>query len=529
MAQSRHALAAVAVVSLLLLAGCGSIAGGGPSVSNPEADVTDGTPVIAFNYSVDDYATVLLEAPSGEVINEGTLEPDQSSGVLRMGEPAEGTYKLILQTGGETAAETSVSFNGSDPSVESTSAIWEGNSLQEAEVTVQNSGDLPMKVSEVAISTEEITVDEAYAYEWVAPGEEKELSISPGFESIEATERGTFEGSVIVGTSGGIVDGSFSKNFEGANISIIDTSTEWNGGDLETATVSVENHGDLPTDVEATIESSGSEPLASSDQVAIAPGESKTLELWSLGTIYESTGGNVSLPVVVNSSVGFETTEITRDVSPANVELESVDTEWRNGGLMSVSYTVTNTGDVTTDLSASFETDGSEFGSSSQQIEGGSSATFTYSGSTYSDGAIFNAVSGGDFPVTVAIDSGDGTDSMTDTTTLGEPDVSISGTDTTFLDEYDSDQTELSSLSFDIQSTGEISLVYDEIRLTLDGSSRSDAPYSEVVLAPGASDPQNLFLSESIVVEQGSHQLEIELLHDGEVVASDIVNVSTGS
>ncbi|MBP1985953.1 hypothetical protein [Halolamina salifodinae] len=529
MAINRHALAAGAVVALLLLAGCGSIAGGGPSASSPEADVIDGTPVITFNYSVDDYTSVLLESPSGDVINEGTLEPNQSTGTLRMGEPVEGTYKIILQTGGETAAETSVSFNGSDASVETTSAVWERNSLQEAEVTVRNSGDLPMKVSEVALSTDDTTINEEYAYEWIAPGEEKRLSLSPSFESIEATERGTFEGTVIVGTSGGTVDGTFSKRFEGANLSITDTSAEWNGGNLETATVTVENSGDLPTEIEATIESSGTDPLATSDQIAIAPGESKTLELGSLGPIYESTGGNVSLPVVVNSSVGFETTKITHDVAPASVKLVSVNTEWRNGGLISVSYTVENTGDVATDFSVSFKTGGSEFGVSSQRIEGGSSATFTYSGTTYSNGPIFNAVSGGDFPVTVAIDSGDGSDSMTDTTTLGEPDVSVSGTDATFFDQYDSELTELSTLSFDIQSTGDIALVYDEVRITLDGSSRSKTLYSDTVVAPGGSETQYMTPSDSIAVEPGSYQMEIVLLFDGEEVASDTVTVSTGS
>jgi len=527
MVSSRHALATGAVVAFLLLAGCGGIAGGGPSVSSPEADVTNDVPVITFNYSVDDYATVLLESPGGEVINEGTVEPNNTQAALAMGEPREGTYKIILQTGGETAAETSVTFNGSDPSVESTSAVWEWNSLQEADITVQNSGDLPMKVSEVAISTEETTIDEEYAYEWVAPGEEKRLRISPAFESIEATERGTFEGSVIVGTSGGTVDGSFSKDFEGANISIKDTSTEWDGGDLEAATVTVENNGDLPTEVEATIEGSGSDSLASSYEVAIAPGDSTVLELRSLGSIYESTGGNVSLPVVVNSSAGFETTEITHEVAPANVELESVNTEWKNGGLMSISYTVENTGDVTADISVTFEADGSKFGSSRQQIDGGSSATFSYTESTYSDDPIFNALSGGDFPVTVMVDSGDGTDSMTDTTELGEPDVSISGTETTFFDQYDSDLTELSSLSFDVQSTGDISLVFNEIRITLDGSSRSDSFFTETVLAPGGSDTQYMTLSDSIAVEQGSHQLEITLLYDGEDVASETVTVST--
>lgn len=65
-------IAVVAIVATVALAGCAGIGGGsGQSFSEAQVGVAeDRGPVVAFNYSVNNYATVLLEGPDDNVLNE---------------------------------------------------------------------------------------------------------------------------------------------------------------------------------------------------------------------------------------------------------------------------------------------------------------------------------------------------------------------------------------------------------------------------------------------------------------------------
>jgi len=523
MVTNRQAAGVGAVTFLLLLAGCGGIAGGGPSVSGAEATVIDGTPAITFDYSVDDYATVLLESPDGEVINRDTVEPDNNQSALAMGQPTAGTYTLILQTDGETASEHEVTFEGGNASVTSVIPSWSGNSLQGVTLYIQNSGDLPVEVSGAEVSANGSTI-ESGAYEWIGPNGEGTISISPSYQAIEINEPGKVEGEVALDTSVGRVSGSFSKVFGGANISITDTSMTWDGDRLEEVTVTVENDGDLPTVVEPEVRR-GSETLASARDEEIPPGESVEFEITSFGGIYKATSsGNVSLSLVANSSSGFETTELTHYIEPASVELVSMSPTWENGKLTEVTYTLENSGGAETDFSTTLSAAGEEFGDVSGSIEGDSKESFSYE-ATYGD-YLYAATEGGSIPVEVSVTSDGETFSETETEEFDGLSTSLSNLGVSAYDQYDSDQKEVSSVTFDVANTGDTVLMYDSIRVTIDGESWTKSLYNAESLEPGESAYQSLRPEKTVSVSGGEHQLEITFLHDGEEVTTETTTVT---
>jgi hypothetical protein len=136
---------------LLAVAGC--MGSSGPSVSNAQAEVTeDNAPMMAFDYSVNDYSIVLLEGTDNEIINEKELSPENNHSSIYMGEPREGEYKLVIQQGDETKTTKSVTFDGPDAKVANVEAKWSGNTVKSVVVTVENKGDLPAGVANASCS-----------------------------------------------------------------------------------------------------------------------------------------------------------------------------------------------------------------------------------------------------------------------------------------------------------------------------------------------------------------------------------------
>ncbi|MGQ4557672.1 hypothetical protein [Halobellus sp. GM3] len=525
--RNGHLSAIILVCSLIFLAGCGSVVGG-PSVSDPRTDTIEGQPAIVFNYSVDDYSDVLLTGPDGDVINEGTLEPDDDSGALLMSTVKPGTYSIVIQQGGETALEEEITFEGSEASVTSVEGNWSGNRLRNAEVTIENTGDLPAGVTNATISVRDTTVTDPTFYYWIAPGDSRTVSIAPMFGSVGVDEAGPARVAVDMESTNGNISGEFSRTFQGPNLEITNQSANWDGEVLESSTVTVQNTGDLPTSAEVEIYD-GNEELASTLGGTIEPGESVVFEPSSLGPIYEAeSGGEVQLSIVVNSSSGTTTGEFTRSVSPADLSFDSITPTWQNGQLSEVEFTVTNTGDASTNFNAELNVRGESVSDSEVSIAGQNTETFAFTPGSFS-GPLYTVTSGGEVPITVSIETDSQTLSESASERFEDPQAEFSNVDPLFMTQYDSDNEELSSLSFSVRNSGSVALVYDSIRIEIDGTDRTDSPYSSVQVLPGEEIPATVLLSNGISVSSGSHDLTIELRNGGETVVQETVSVSTES
>jgi len=138
----------------------------------------------------------------------------------------------------------------------------------------------------------------------------------------------------------------------------------------------------------------------------------------------------------------------------------------------------------------------------------------------------YAADSGGEYEVTLTLQTEDGPVSATDTVEFDGTDYRIFDVDTVFFDEYDSSNSELSSVSFSVENEGDISLRYDSIEFEIDGTSQTDNPYGTRAVEPGSSRIEYLSTSDDVVVDQGSHELTIRLIRDGDTVASETTIVT---
>jgi len=520
----------VLLALVVLLAGCSALQDApnpssgeesGPSISDPRADVIQGQPYLLFNYNVEDYREVLLQHPDGNVIKRATLEPNRSSSRFEMDSPSSGTYKLILQKDGETVTEQNATFNGGNPVVQSTRADWSGNSLQEASLTVENRGDLPVRVSDPTVEVYETSV-QSTSRTWIGPNETATVTVTPSYEELIVQRPGDARGTISVDTRSESLSGSFEVTFEPANLTIAEVDPTWQGNSLSSTTVVVENIGDLPTSAELLLTNNGRDVATSTEQTVPA-GASTEFRL-SRGTLFEqTTGGRVELGVVVDSADGFTEETITHYAEPANLSVETVETDWQNGELYSVTATVSNTGGVSAEFTPSLTVNGespdTDIGGSSFSIGANSSSSITFERAGYGEDALYWAFTGGEFPATVSIESSAGSASKTETTAFEGPEGELTGADPLFLSEYQSDNVELSSIGFSTRNLGDISLDYDSVRITIDGVSQTESLAFAESISPGGSESENLYL-DGISVSPGEHELTIELRHQGETIAT---------
>ncbi|MFC3476294.1 CARDB domain-containing protein [Halobacterium litoreum] len=526
--RAKLVLALVAIGALVALAGCSGIMGsGGPSVSDPAIQMSeDDEPVLAFNYSVNDYSKVLLEGPSGTVLNSGEVSPENNRTGFYLYDPKGGEYTVVLQQGGDTKATKSVTFDGPNAEVQSVEANWSGNKVQNVKVTVENSGDVPVQLMNATATARGDGVSETMLYEWVPAGTTETVNITSSYGASMAIEKpGDVRGSVEVNTTDSTLTGSFEKTFEGPKLSIVDVTDNWNGNTFETADVTVKNTGDLPTSAEVLV-NYGDETVGSSYDKDLPAGATVNFEASALGYIYQAeSGGNLTFDVVLNSSSGFKTEQITHEVEGASVQLQSMKTAWQEGELTGVPFSARNNGAVESEFDAKVLVNGEQVATETFWLDPKTSSEFSIEAGYFSDPLYAPSGDGGTYNVTLQI-SGDGwTDSESTEATFTGVEGEILDVSTMSFSNYDSNTSDLSSVDFTLRNTGDVPMDYDSVRLKVDGVSNtlSESPISS--LSPGSSN--TVYLSPDITIEDGSHQLTVEVLDGGEVVASTSTTIST--
>ncbi|WP_256948995.1 hypothetical protein [Halorubrum ezzemoulense] len=525
MAINRNHILAVTLV--VLLAGCGGLAGiGGPSISDTEATVVEGQPVLVFDYEIDDFATALLEGPNGNVLYETRIEPEKNTSTLYMGQPQGGEYRILIREGGETLTTETLEFDGPELVLTDVSDNWSSNSLESVEVTIENTGDLPARIER---GTYQVDENEAVSYisETVEPNESVSGSISPGFGVTEFEEPGLVEGDLTVETSVGNLSGEFSRDLKPASLSIAGVNPVWSSNALEEVIVRVRNSGDVPTEANVSVEHQGEEAAVTGVGI-VDSGELVRFEATPFFNPYEvQSGGEAQFDVFVNSPSGRVSDEFTRDIAGADVSIESVDSTWESGRLTQVQYTADNAGEIEAEYDMTVEVNGETVSEGEVTIPPEGVSGQTLAEDSFTTSLDYAAASGGEYEVTVTLDTGDGTVSASDTVEFEGIDSTISEVDTTFFDQYDSNSSELSSVDFSVRNDGDIALRYDSVEIEIGGASRTDDPYGTQELEPGSSSMEYVSVRDSIVVDSGSHDLTIRLLLDGDTVASETTTVST--
>ncbi|GGL25996.1 hypothetical protein GCM10009037_07040 [Halarchaeum grantii] len=529
MVRFRAVLLVTLIGAMVLTAGCSGVLDSGPSVSNTQTQLTEYGPAIEFNYSVSDYSQVLLQRPDGEVVTDDTIEPNQSSSALLMGDPQPGTYKLIVQQGGETVVTKEVTFDGPNAHVREVNANWSGSVLHDVSVTIENTGDLPFYVKSGTVSVRDASVNGSL-YEWIPANTTETVTVSPSFGALVVEESGDVRGQVSIRAANETFTDTFAKSFEGPNLKVVNTSSQWNGDTLTHVTATVKNTGDMGTTATAAVYHGEEQRAIDGFGTRIAAGETVQYDISSFSYIYRATsGGDVDLSLVVNSSAGFTTTPLSHSVTGADVTITSLTPNWQNGVLQNLKFTATNEGDVESEFTAYITVGGEEIASPTYRIGGGETATFSYGdGLSSGYGPIYTVTSGGDVDVTVSVSTPGSTGTSEKTASASFEDVSASiNADATFYEQMNGNDYELSSLDVDIQNTGGLPVSYDSIEIEVDGATRSESLYSTQSIASGSSATEYLSFTDAIVVSDGSHDVTIRLKNGGETVLSDTVTVST--
>lgn len=516
--MKRRVAISLVLVVIIGLSGCSTGIIGGPLVSDTETGVTsNGVPYLGFQYSVDDYATVLLENPDHQIVDEREVSPDENRSALAFSDPKAGTYTLVVRKGGETKVEKEIEFEGPDLQISSVDTKWSGTTLEAIDIAIENNGDLPVRLSEGSYTARGQTVTEESMYEWVDVNSTNTVTLSASYgESVVIEEPGEVRGSVRLGTTNATLTESFSKTFEGPNLTIESTEPVWEANDLDSVHVTVRNTGDMPTTANASIEHAGT-TLSNSGAEPIAPGESTRLDITDWGYVYRSdSGGEVRLDLIVNGENEYLTETITHEVADASITIDSMSPNWENGHLRSVSVTVQNSGDVDGEPRIELQVDSEEISGYETFVSAGETREIEFGGGF---GDLYTALSGGTVEVSVVVSGPDGSDSVSKSKSFEGIDAEISNVDATFYGNFDSDTSDLYSVNFDVRNVGDTPVVYDSIEFEIDGVSTEESMYSEQSIDTGESVTE--YTSPDITVDNGEHTLTIRLLNDGETVASD--------
>jgi len=518
-----HTIGALAITAMVLLAGCSAL--GGPSVSDPQPAVSEnGQPYLAFDYSVDDYATALLEGPEGQIIAERKLSPDKNTTALPFSRPREGTYTIAIQQGGDTAVEKSVEFTGPETKIEDVEAHWSGSTLQSMDVTIKNDGDLPVRISNASVSARDQSMSESPLYQWVEANGTETVSLTSGYSSsIEVAEPGKVHGTVEVDTPNETVSDGFEKTFEGPNLTIQEVGPVWGTNSLQSVSVWIRNDGDMATTANVSVRHAD-EVASSSGKETISAGERVRFSMGGTFDVYHAdSAGNLSLDLVVDSESRHLSKTLSHRFEEANLTLESATPSWNNGELESVTVEVQNHGDFQGEAPITITVDGDEAIESMVYVEPDTTAEIEISGAF---GPLYSLSSGGDVEVTATLSGAQGSGTVTATQSFEEVGGEISSVETTFSGNYDSNTSDLWSVDFTVQNTGEVKLQYDSVRFSIDGVSKTESLYRAKSVEVGSS--RSEYLNPEITVDNGQHELTIELLNDGETVVSKSTTASTG-
>jgi len=103
----------------------------------------------------------------------------------------------------------------------------------------------------------------------------------------------------------------------------------------------------------------------------------------------------------------------------------------------------------------------------------------------------------------------------------------LSAISATFLSNYDTDTSDLSSVDFDVQNTGDIPITYNSVEVSIDGTTQTDTLGFASSLAPGQSTTG--YHSYDSTVSNGNHDMTIRLMNNGKTVLTETTTVSTSS
>lgn len=527
--RPNYALSIIAIALLVSLAGCGAISAvTGPSITGTNTTVIEERPALTVEYETDDYATLLLEDPDGEVVYETRIEPETNSTALFFSEPRPGEYTVVLRQGGETVTSKSITYEGAEVKIESVEQDWFKNKLRSVEVRINNTGDLPLRIGEGAYSVKGYETSTDF-YETVGAGETTTIEVKPSYlGEVKITKPGDVDGELTIQTTAGDVTKELPKTFEPASLSITQTNPTWEGSELVAVEVKVRNNGDVPTTGNATIEHGG-EVIAYSGEEEIPPGETVSFTVDPYGSIFEAdSGGSVEFETVVNSPSGYVSEGFTREIDAATVTIESMSPTWENGQLTELTFTASNDGEVAAEYPVRVTVNGETVFEATVNVPAGDTYEYTAFDVASYAAPKYIAESGGEYEVKVTIETDDGPVSKSDVVEFDGVDSSISGVDATFYESFESDGFELSSLSFSLRNEGDLPILFDAIEVSIGGATRTETMYTESSLLPGESTNQFLTLTEEIVVDSGTQELTIRLKRDGETVVSETVTVSTG-
>lgn len=316
------------LLGIATLAGCSSVdnpLGPKASLSNASTELRESGSVITFEYSVDDFATVLLEDPNNEVVDRDTLEPSKTTATLDMPTPRAGTYRLLIRQGEDTLTERTVAFSGPDPTITEVTPEWNQNTLRAVDVTVRNTGDLPVRVDEITTDVDDQSLGSDSVLRWIDAGETKSLTGSSALEPVEITRPGPVRGEVQMITLHQTLTRSFQRTFTESNLEIVGISTDWQDASLVDASVTVQNTGDLPTTASGTLYH-GEEVIAESpSRQSVPPGVSVEIPLSEpLAIFIAESSGTVSFSVVVDGDASSVEQFITHSVAPPDLSVQSV-------------------------------------------------------------------------------------------------------------------------------------------------------------------------------------------------------------
>jgi hypothetical protein len=513
-------MAAVLVVS----AGCSGILGPGTSVSQVDAGVTEeNVPYIAYNYTVQDYADALLEGPNGQIVAEEQLSPESGRSAFRLADPRSGTYTIAIQEGGETKVTEEVEFDGPNPEIVSLNGIWSGSTLEQIQVDIRNTGDMPVQISEVSIEARGQEMRDSSKYTWLDQNDSAQFSAAGSYsDTITIEEAGTVTGDVSIETSAGTLQGSINEEFEAPSVEFVSITPNWEGNELTNLAAEVRNTGDLPTEVNVTV--GNPDPVYYTGEKRVEPHSVEEFDfdsetIWESALFWAESGGNHSLEVVADSPDGFASQVIYHEVEGGTVEIESMTPDWQNGQLESISYSVANDGETEAETEIVASVNGEEVGSDSIALDPETSESFEISGFT----SLYSAESGGDFTVELAAEEYDS--SARDTVSFDGPEADISNIEASFGTVWDSEKVELSSVDFELRNGGDVKLSYSDFRVTLDGATRTTSPYT-TELRSGETTSHSEYYSDGIAVAPGQYDLTVEILDSGEVISSRTVSVT---
>lgn len=322
------------------------------------ATTVDDRPAVTFDYEADDYATVLLENPEGDVVTEGRLEADENTAALYMGEPIAGEYKVILRQGGETATTGSAEFGAAEAELSNVTPTWEGTELVSVSGEIENNGELPLVLNggEYSAAGETVTRSGYYATA-VAGGESMQIDVEgSSISTILIDEPGEVEGELAINTSDGIATQSFTRTIEPTEYVIEDMQAEWDGNTLVGVNATVTNTGDLeeyrPVSVdlnEETLEETEiTVPAGETDDVVLIDAGRYTEEGFSIASGGEYTTtvtiGNEDGDATASESVSFE--DLDGEISDIEARFYTAGYDTEDVQLSAADLNIRNTGEV---------------------------------------------------------------------------------------------------------------------------------------------------------------------------------------